>query len=151
MPLPLTPPAPPAIRLIAIAASVCLSTSAVLAQAPAPAPSAASPSVTAQTVATGLQHPCAVAFLPEGRFLEATAFAYVVPLVGLLLGIGLGWLLGGGADGYTVLGAVLGLGLSAVVLRVVDKRVSGRPEWTPHITAVYDEAPDLDSIGCHAE
>ena len=89
--------------------------------------------------------------MPEGRFLEATAFAYVVPLVGLLLGIGLGWLLGGGADGYTVLGAVLGLGLSAVVLRVVDKRVSGRPEWTPHITAVYDEAPDLDSIGCHAE
>ena len=67
MALPLTPPAPPAIRLIAIAASVCLSTSAVLAQAPAP--SAASPSVTAQTVATGLQHPWAVAFLPEGRFL----------------------------------------------------------------------------------
>ena len=69
MALPLTPPAPPAIRLIAIAASVCLSASAVLAQAPAPAPSAASPSVTAQTVATGLQHPWAVAFLPEGRFL----------------------------------------------------------------------------------
>ena len=67
MPLPLTPPAPPAIRLIAIAASVCLSTSAVLAQAPAP--TAAGPSVTAQTVATGLQHPWAVAFLPEGRFL----------------------------------------------------------------------------------
>ena len=67
MALPLTPPAPPAIRLIAIAASVCLSTSAVLAQAPAP--TAAGPSVTAQTVATGLQHPWAVAFLPEGRFL----------------------------------------------------------------------------------
>ena len=65
----LTPPALTAIRLIAIAASVCLSTSAVLAQAPVPAPSAASPSVTAQTVATGLQHPWAVAFLPEGRFL----------------------------------------------------------------------------------
>ena len=89
--------------------------------------------------------------LPEGRFLEATAFAYVLPLAGLLLGIGLGWLLGGGADGYTVLGAVAGLGLSAVMLKVVDKRVSGKPEWTPHITAVYDEAPDLDSIGCHAE
>ena len=69
MALPLTPPAPPAIRLIAIAASVCLSTSAVLAQAPAPAPTAAGPSVTAQTVASGLQHPWAVAFLPEGRFL----------------------------------------------------------------------------------
>ena len=67
MALPLTPPAPPAIRLIAIAASVCLSASAVLAQAPAP--TAAGPSVTAQTVATGLQHPWAVAFLPEGRFL----------------------------------------------------------------------------------
>ena len=67
MALPLTPPAPQAIRIIAIAAGVCLSASAVLAQAPVP--TAVSPSVTAQTVATGLQHPWAVAFLPEGRFL----------------------------------------------------------------------------------
>lgn len=37
--------------------------------AQAPAPTAAGPSVTAQTVASGLQHPWAVAFLPEGRFL----------------------------------------------------------------------------------
>ena len=89
--------------------------------------------------------------LPEGRFLEATAIAYVVPLVGLLAGIGLGWLLGQGRDGWTVLGAVLGLGLSAVVLHLVDRRISRRPEWSPHVAAIYGDKPSIDEIGCHGE
>jgi positive regulator of sigma E activity len=85
---------------------------------------------------------------PEGRFLEATAIAYVIPLAGLLAGIGLGWLLGGGGDGGMLLGALGGLGVSAVILYFVDKRISGRPEWTPRITAVYEELPTTEDIGC---
>ena len=89
--------------------------------------------------------------LPEGRFLQATAIAYVVPLIGLLAGLALGWLLGGGTDGFTLLGALVGLGLSVLVLKAVDRRVSGRPEWTPRITAVYEELPDIEQIGCHVQ
>ena len=88
---------------------------------------------------------------PEGRFLQATAIAYVVPLVGLLSGIAAGWLLGGGQDGLTVLGAFIGLLLSVGAISLVNRRISGRPEWTPRITAVYADHPSVEEIGCHAE
>jgi len=47
-----------------------------------------------------------------------------------------------------LLGALGGLGVSAGVLYLVEKRVSGRPEWTPRITAVYEELPTAEEIGC---
>ena len=87
--------------------------------------------------------------MPEGRFLEATAITYVIPLVGLIAGIAAGWLLSGGSDGLTLVGALVGLALSAGVLFLVDKRISGRPEWTPRVTAVYDSLPTEEEIGCH--
>lgn len=86
---------------------------------------------------------------PESRFLEATAITYIIPLCGLLGGIGLGWLLGGGGDGGMLLGALGGVGLSVGVLYLVERKVSGKPEWTPRITAVYDELPTADDIGCN--
>ena len=86
---------------------------------------------------------------PESRFLEATAIAYVIPLIGLLAGLALGWLLGGGNDVAMLAGALVGLGLSAGILYMVEKRVSGKPEWTPRITAVYEELPTEEQIGCH--
>jgi positive regulator of sigma E activity len=85
---------------------------------------------------------------PEGRFLEATAIAYVVPLAGLLIGLGLGWLLGNGGDPGMLIGALLGLGVSAGILYLVERRISGRPEWTPYIAEVYDELPTAEEIGC---
>ena len=89
--------------------------------------------------------------LPEGRFLEATAIAYVIPLIGLLAGIASGWFLGGGSDGVTLLGAVAGLAVSAGILWLVNRRISGRPEWTPRVTAVFDEKPTTEDIGCSVE
>ena len=88
---------------------------------------------------------------PEGRFLEATTSAYVIPLVGLFAGLGLGWLLGAGSDVGMLLGALAGLGLSVGILYLVEKRVSGKPEWTPRITAVYDTLPTEEEIGCRVE
>ena len=87
--------------------------------------------------------------MPEGRFLEATAITYVIPLVGLIAGIAAGWLLSGGNDGLTLVGALAGLALSAGALFLIDKRISGRPEWTPRVTAVYDSLPTEEEIGCH--
>ena len=86
--------------------------------------------------------------MPEGRFIQATALVYVVPLAGLVLGIFAGWKLGAGSDLWTVLGAVCGLAVSLGILYIVDKRVSGKPEWTPRITAVYTDKPDVNDIGC---
>jgi sigma-E factor negative regulatory protein RseC len=87
---------------------------------------------------------------PEGRFLEATAIAYVIPLIGLLAGIALGWLVGRGGDVAMLLGALAGLGLSAGILYLVERRISGKPEWTPRVTAVYDELPTEEQLGCQS-
>ena len=48
-----------------------------------------------------------------------------------------------------LIGALAGLGISVGILYLVEKRVSGRPEWSPHVTAVYDELPSEDEIGCN--
>ncbi|HPF88927.1 MAG TPA: SoxR reducing system RseC family protein [Candidatus Limiplasma sp.] len=86
--------------------------------------------------------------LPEGRFLQATALVYIVPLTGLLLGLFAGLILGAGNDLWTVIGAVVGLLLSLLVLHTVDKHVSKKPEWTPKITATYTDNPTINDIGC---
>ena len=88
---------------------------------------------------------------PEGRFLQATALVYVIPLLGLLSGLLLGWLLGSGNDLWTVLGALAGLLFSLLVLFGIDRRVSRKPEWTPKITAVYPDKPTLEDLGCGAD
>ncbi len=86
--------------------------------------------------------------LPEGRFLQATALAYVLPLAGLLGGLGLGYLLGGGGDGWTLLGGAAGLGLCVLVLWLNERRIRGKAEWTPHVAQVYGDKPSLEEIGC---
>lgn len=86
--------------------------------------------------------------LPDGRFLHATALAYVVPLVGFLLGLWLGYSLSGGQELWALGGSLLGLGICTALLRVVEKRIAGRAEWTPRVTAVYDQKPEIDDIGC---
>jgi positive regulator of sigma E activity len=86
--------------------------------------------------------------LPQERFLQATAFAYVLPLIGLLGGLALGFLGGGGADGPTLLGGCAGLGISLLLLWLNEKRIQGRPEWTPRVTQVYHEKPSLEDLRC---
>ena len=73
----------------------------------------------------------------------------MIPLGGLFLGIALGWLLGRGNDLIVLAGAVAGIAVSVGVLYLVDRRLSGRPDWTPHVAEVYDELPTQDEIGCN--
>ena len=86
--------------------------------------------------------------LPEGRFLQATALVYVIPLAGLLLGLFLGLKLGAGSDLWTVVGAALGIVFALFTLYAIDRHISKKPEWTPKITAVYPEKPSLEDLGC---
>ncbi len=86
--------------------------------------------------------------LPESRFLQAIALAYLLPLVLFLAGLGLGFLLGGGGDGWTLLGGAAGLGLSLLTLRLSNRRIAGRQDWTPHVAAVYEQKPSMEEIGC---
>lgn len=87
--------------------------------------------------------------LPDGRFMSATALAYVVPLIGFLAGLFTGWYASGANELWALGGSFIGLGVCLAGLKLNEKRIAGRPEWTPRVTAVYTERPDsLDAIGC---
>ena len=87
--------------------------------------------------------------LPDGRFMPATALAYIVPLIGFLIGLFAGNALSGGSELWALGGSIIGLGVCLIGLKLNEKRIAGKPEWTPHVAEVYTERPDsLDAIGC---
>lgn len=86
--------------------------------------------------------------LPDGRFMTATLIAYVVPLICFLAGLFIGYTVSGRSELWAVAGSLVGLGVSLVGLRLNEKRIAGRPEWTPHVAEVYRTKPDIDDIGC---
>ena len=81
--------------------------------------------------------------------MTATTLAYIVPLIGFLAGLFAGNALSGGSELWALAGSLLGLGLCLIGLKLNEKRIAGKPEWTPHVAEVYAERPDsLDAIGC---
>lgn len=87
--------------------------------------------------------------LPDGRFMTATALAYIVPLIAFLAGLFAGNALSGGSELWALGGSLIGLAVSVLGLKLNEKRIAGKPEWTPHVAQVYTERPDsLDAIGC---
>ena len=85
--------------------------------------------------------------LPEKKFLQAAVLAYGVPLVCFLAGLMLGqWITGSELGGIG--GALVGLAVSLGMLRMNEKRIKGRPEWSSRVTEVYTEKPTVEAIGC---
>ncbi len=89
--------------------------------------------------------------LPDNRFLSATVMAYVIPLLLFVAGLFLGNALSGGNELWALLGSLAGLALGFCAMRLCDRLISGRPEWTPHIAQVYDSKPDTGMLGCGKE
>lgn len=88
--------------------------------------------------------------LPDGRFLSAAFLAYMVPLALFLVGFFLGHY-AFGTDGMTILFSFIGLALGGVTIYFINRRIAGHPEWTPRVSAVYDECPDQSLIGCNGQ
>lgn len=72
--------------------------------------------------------------MPDGQVAKASLLAYFMPLCGLMLGLFIGFMLGG--DIPAVIGAAAGLALSYLVLRLLNKRISQDERWTPRLVAV---------------
>jgi len=86
--------------------------------------------------------------LPDSRFMGATVMAYVLPLCCFLGGLAAGYALSGQSEGWALAGSLIGLGVSLIGLRINEKRIAGKPEWMPHVEAVYKTKPMMDDIGC---
>ena len=76
--------------------------------------------------------------MPEGQVLKASALAYVLPLILLLLGLWIGSLIFAQEALWAVTGIACML-LSWFVLRLLDRRMRRRGPWQPKIVAVHEE------------
>lgn len=86
--------------------------------------------------------------MPEGQFLQATSLAYVLPLVIMLAGLGLGYIISGKTDAGAALGALIGLAAAILLLRVLSKGLTKKDGWQPRVTAQYEQKPTIADIGC---
>jgi sigma-E factor negative regulatory protein RseC len=72
--------------------------------------------------------------MPEGQVAKASLLAYAMPLVGLLIGLFAGYALGG--DIPAIIGAAAGLGISVLILKLLDGRLRRDDRWMPKLVAV---------------
>lgn len=79
----------------------------------------------------------AVVAMPEASLMRASALAYLLPLAALMAGMLLGSVLfPDKADLAGALGAVCGLTLSAILLKLTEHRRRSDSRWQPRITQI---------------
>ena len=76
--------------------------------------------------------------MPEGQVLKASVLAYVLPLVMLLAGLALGSVIFAQEALWAVTGVGC-MGLSWLILRLIEKKMRSRGVWQPRIVAVHEE------------
>lgn len=79
--------------------------------------------------------------MPDAQVLKASVLAYVIPLVMLLCGLGLGSLIFESEALWAVCGIAL-MAASWFVLRWIDGRMKRQPRWQPKILLVHQEGWD---------
>lgn len=79
--------------------------------------------------------------LPDNKILALSVIMYLIPLVGLLLGLFIGnYFLGGEAKAL-----LAGLGMMAIffiVVKRIDQWLQTQPKWQPHIVAVHEQGTE---------
>ena len=86
--------------------------------------------------------------LPEGRFLQASALAYALPLAALLAGLLAGYFAFDRNETAGILGALLGVALALGALWLKGRRIARDAGWQPEVTGEYAEKPTQADIGC---
>ena len=76
--------------------------------------------------------------MPEKQVLKASLLAYLIPLVMLLAGLALGSALFDREALWAITG-ILCMGLSWLILRLIDKNMRRREKWRPKIVTVHEE------------
>ena len=61
-----------------------------------------------------------------------------------MAGMAIAYMASGKNELWALAGSVAGLGAGLLCLRLSEKRIAGRPEWTPQVEAVYKQKPKLN-------
>ena len=76
--------------------------------------------------------------MPDGQVVKATALAYVLPLCALLLGVWLGTAFSQTEWVWAACGFGC-MGVSWLILRLIDRSMQKRRAWQPRIVAVHEK------------
>ena len=83
---------------------------------------------------------CAVVEMGAATVTKASAIAYLIPLAGMLLGMGAAMLLfPNNADVAPALGCLLGMGAGLGVVALTERRRRNDPRWTPVLKEVIPQ------------
>lgn len=77
----------------------------------------------------------AVVSMPDRVLVKASLLAYILPVAGLLIGLGVGSF-AFGSDIAAALGGLVGLGVMAAIVALTDKKRRNDPEWQPVVTRI---------------
>lgn len=86
--------------------------------------------------------------IPDVQVLKASALMYLIPLIGLVAGLFIGGAATSGRDLGMVVGGLIGLIISALLLKMADKRLGKRSAWQPRIVAVNPEQEIDETFLC---
>ncbi len=76
--------------------------------------------------------------LPDNKILMLSVIMYVIPLVGLIIGLLLGSVLLDSEAKILILGLSM-MALFFIVVKALDKWLQNQPKWQPHIVAVHKQ------------
>ena len=74
--------------------------------------------------------------MPDAKIVKVSLIAYIIPLIGLLIGLLIGQTLINNDIWAAVIG-LIGLGAGFLIARTFDKRLGAQKEWQPKLLAVH--------------
>lgn len=77
--------------------------------------------------------------MPDAQVLKMSLITYLIPLIGLLLGLFVGTRVYPDREFMVLLCGLIGLGLTYQGVRMVDKKLGKKHLWQPRLLRVYQE------------
>lgn len=87
--------------------------------------------------------------MPDAQVLKVSLLTYLVPLLGLLLGLWLGTLVFAGREIFVLLSGLGMLALALVALKMMDNKLGLKTHWQPRLIAVLpaEDAQEAHQAG----
>jgi positive regulator of sigma E activity len=76
--------------------------------------------------------------MPDAKVLKASMITYLVPLIGLIIGLAFGAFLNPANDLAILLFGIIGFVLTMIGVKAIDRRMGQNPRWQPRIVAVHE-------------
>ena len=80
--------------------------------------------------------------MPDANIVKVSLIAYIIPVIGLLLGLMIGQIVLKN-DVWAALAGIVGLTAGILITRVFDKKLGSQPNWKPKLLAVHHPTEEI--------